>query len=1679
MMKQHCSKLSLITVCLLQALLGFVENTNAQTYSNSWIDFNNSYYKIKIAKTGIYRITKTQLDAIGFGNVAGSNFALLRDGKEVPIYVSNTSTLGSSDYIEFYGEKANGTVEAQMYIDTSYQPNEEVNLINDTAAYFLTYDNTTHTRYTSISNTIPTPTPSAAAYCWSKGYTQLDNRAAWVDGPNRAGTGYYYYSSDFDLSEGYSLTTVATSVSFTIATPNLYSSGPQSGFAFTWFGAASDDNTPHPYFTLNGNAVFDTSVANFKMVKRTVNVATSNLQASNTIAVTNINRFYVQRAYIRYPRDYQFSGEAAFDVDAANRYIEITGLGSTGQIVRLYDITNSKMYTATESGGTAKFYLDAATQTRQMYLAPNADIATAPTPQSVQFRNYATTANQGDYIILTHKDYINASPSYVNDFKTYRASATGGGHTVVVVDVTELYDQFGYGYDYNALGIRNFVAYALGNWSVTPEYMFIIGKGFTYENYRSYQQSPASYTYAPVPTWGQPGADNLLSAFNNDQKPKLATGRLSAYNNAEIGAYLEKVKAYDEAILPLTVPTSASELWKKKGLFIAGSSDLTEQTGLVSSLVACQGIFEDTLVGGMTTLIKKTTTDQVADVNNVTIDSMMNMGLGYISFYGHGSSQGFDFNLNSPDNYNSNPRFPVFSAFACEVANMFLLTMDKSISENYIASANGGAIAMIAANNLGWTGTLPSYMQHLYRSFAWRDYGNTLGVQYKNNISYLQDYVNPGDIYMDIHTQSLLLQGDPGLHLYNPDKRDYAIEANSISSIPANVTTALDSFTLRLPVYDLGKATRDSVWVKLQRFRPGATTVTSADSVLLTDLFNIDTIQFKMPIDPNLDLGVNNFSLKIDSRDAYDEISEANNGISYQLFIYSDNLVPVYPKEYAIVHEQGITLKASTLNAFAAYRNYKLEIDTTEYFNSSLKQSTTIGSIGGVLKWKPSLTYQDSTVYYWRAAPDSLINGTYSWSGSSFIYLANGSEGWNQSHFFQFTKENPFDALQISESTGRKFQFAPRNNYLSVPNAVVRYSLLNYLQTKAALNDVPVPNFECIHSGAIYIGIIDSASGKLWQCTSGLYGSYPLCTSDEKYMFEYDLGSQSARNSAMDLLQSVPVGNYIFVQNKIEDGFPNVGWNGVTAAEMQADTAVNGSGVSLYHTLKNLGFSQIDEFDAEKVFSFFVKKGNTSSVQQAITTGIYDQISIDVYFDTYVDTGTMTSTLVGPAKEWQSFHWKYSSQGSTTVDEYDAPYVKIFGVDTASQSTLLYSGTAKDTSLSFVSAALYPNLKLEWLSIDTQTRTSPQLDYWRVLYTPVPEAALNAAAYFSSNDSLADGETGKLRLAIENLTPYDMDSMLVSYSVIDANNVKHTFYTKRYKPLPGNDTIVADLDFDMSAYPGKTFLVVEANPDDDQPEQYHPNNIGYLSLYTASDDENPVLDVTFDGVHILDKDIVSAKPYIKIMMNDENEYRLLSDTSLMTVQLLYPDATTAETIPFDGTICRFVAAEVQDGKNTNSAYIEYKPTLAQDGVYKLIVTGKDVVGNIAGNAAEYEVQFTVENTPSITNVLNYPNPFSTATQFLFTMTGSEIPSQFKIQILTVTGKVVREIKKNELGDLHIGRNITDYRWDGKDEYGQMLGNGVYLYRVVTSIRGEDIEHRANASVDKYFKNGYGKLYIMR
>src|SRR5690606_2947154 len=161
----------------------------------------------------------------------------------------------------------------------------------------------------------------------------------------------------------------------------------------------------------------------------------------------------------------------------------------------------------------------------------------------------------------------------------------------------------------------------------------------------------------------------------------------------------------------------------------------------------------------------------------------------------------------------------------------------------------------------------------------------------------------------------------------------------------------------------------------------------------------------------------------------------------------------------------------------------------------------------------------------------------------------------------------------------------------------------------------------------------------------------------------------------------------------------------------------------------------------------------------------------------------------------------------------------------------------------------------------------------------------------------------------------------------------------------------------------------------------------------------------------------------------------------------------------------------------NDFMVEYKPERLEDGIYTLSVQAADETGNRSG-AEPYRVNVEVINESTVTNFFPYPNPFSTSTRFVFTLTGSELPDNLIIQIMTVAGTVVREITMDEMGPIKIGNNLTDYAWDGKDEFGDQLANGVYLYRVKIVKDGSQMKLRST-SADQAFKNGVGKIYLLK
>jgi hypothetical protein len=144
------------------------------------------------------------------------------------------------------------------------------------------------------------------------------------------------------------------------------------------------------------------------------------------------------------------------------------------------------------------------------------------------------------------------------------------------------------------------------------------------------------------------------------------------------------------------------------------------------------------------------------------------------------------------------------------------------------------------------------------------------------------------------------------------------------------------------------------------------------------------------------------------------------------------------------------------------------------------------------------------------------------------------------------------------------------------------------------------------------------------------------------------------------------------------------------------------------------------------------------------------------------------------------------------------------------------------------------------------------------------------------------GENFKFGIAFKNVSPNAFDSLKLKFAIVDKDNVRHDILFNKQKPLISGDTVTFKYEVDTKMYPGANTIFLDYNPDNDQPEQMHFNNFLYKNFYVKFDNVNPLLDITFDGVHILNRDIVSSKPHIQIKLKDESKFQLLNDTSVIT-----------------------------------------------------------------------------------------------------------------------------------------------------------------------------------------------------
>lgn len=1664
-------------------------NAFTQQYYNEWIDYSKTYYKFKIASTGLYRINQANLPA-ALQAVPANQLQLWRNGKEVALYEG-------SGYIEFYGEKNDGLPDRNLYKDPNNQLSTDLSLETDTAVYFLTTNTGNNLRITDGINDVANntlPADQSFLYQYRYNFQNMLNR----------GRAFYYgtnvYSSTYDIGEWWSSNEISPSTPLTISAGNLYAATtgtPQLNVSVAGNSVVNGANRTINV-AVNGSTVISSTGITFMnagVLNGTLNNSLLN-NTNTTFTITNINTLKDDRIVsgfidLSYDRQFNFGGatQFAFSLPATTQgnFLKITGFN--GGNAMLYDLTNNKRYAAnTNIPGTLQFALPPSASNRSLVLLSENAATLLTTFTQRNFINFATGTNQGNYLILSNKTLIGTNANgIIQQYAAYRNSNVGGALNSKIYDIDELVDQFAYGIKQHPLSVKNFLRYARNTFSSPPQFAFLIGKAVTYDEYRMNQASSYADRLNLVPTFGWPASDNVLASDDLTPLPATPIGRLSVVTQTEIATYFSKLKEYEAAQQDNT-QTVANKAWMKTMINVVGADDPGLNASLSADLNGYKTIAQDTLFGANVYTFNKTSNASGATIQDALLEQLFTNGVSLLNYFGHSSASVLDYNLNKPQDYNNPGKYPVFIINGCDAGNIFSFDTSRfttlnSLSEAWVLAQNRGSVAYIASTHFGIEQYLDLYNTGFYNSFSRTRYDAPISLNLKDAVAYLLS--NSGDFTGTLHAEESALNGDPALKLNAHPKPDFDIEAQNVIINPTFVSVADNNFKVKCYFYNLGKATGDSVSVLIQRKYPDGST-TTLFSKNIKSVRYIDSVELTIPIIASRDKGQNSLTITIDNTAQYDELSELNNTVTKQFFIYEDELKPVYPYDFSIVNKSNIKLYASTANPVIPIRAYTMEMDTTELFNSAIKSTQTINSVGGVLEFNSTIPFTDSTVYYWRVAPVPTT-GDYHWNNSSFVYLPNTGFGYNQSHLYQHLK-SVGDRIYI-DSLSRRWNYTNITSVLGIYNAVFGDVFNIDADFQVQINQFTITASACLGHSVIF-NLFDPVTLKPYYNQAnplpngsgnygGFMGSYSgNCTKQgNEYNFEFSYLDTANRRKMRDFMDWIPKGVLVTARLIYDKPYDQ------TAALWKSDQTVYGVGNTFYDRLKQNGFLQLDSFSYPRTWIFNYEKNNSLYAPEwKFSQSLNDMINYQRQVISADTLGFITSPVFGPAKAWKKVLWTGYSLDTKAGDQ---PRVDVIGLDTLNNETVLYSlnSSQQNFDISSVSVSKYPYIKLKMRNADSINLTPYQLRWWRLLYDPVPEGALAPNVLYNFKDTVALGETDSLAIAFKNISEVPFaDSILVNLIVYDANNTANNIATKKLKALNPGDTAVISTNIATSTLSGLNNLYLDVNPNNAQPEQTHFNNFLYRNFQVNVDNYKPTLDVTFDGIHILNNDIVAAKPHVIVKMKDESGFLLLNDTSLINVQLRYPDGTLR---PFYFNTDTLLFTPPTSGTN-NVATVEFTPYLTDDGTYQLIIHGKDKTGNTAGNV-DYMVSFEVYNKPMITNMFNYPNPFTTSTAFVFTVTGSQVPQNLRIQILTITGKIVKEITKEQLGaSLHIGRNITDYKWDGTDEFGQKLANGVYLYHVITNLNGKALDKFPTygkdgyeVNTDKYFNKGYGKMYLMR
>ncbi|MCB0669609.1 MAG: hypothetical protein KDC80_27480, partial [Saprospiraceae bacterium] len=471
--------LAIFTAIILSTprLWGQIVENGDTRYGNEWINYDQSYLKIKVGEDGIYRISQEQLIEAGVpvSDIDVAEYRLYWIGKEQRLLTSRESgPLQGGDDLLFYGRKNRSEVDRFLFSDPDRQMlNPEYGLTTDTSAYFLTWTPgvPSNVRFHRVENDLSNP---GSPLPWYIHHEKLVfSEAAFKGAINSEGVRYSTYGE----GEGFG-SSLHSEHSFVFNAKDYNLAGSAAKLHLRVTGSIR----PHEVtIDWNGNDLGTLEFAGANQSGGSVLVDTffsldlSKLKPENIFKSTtsgSTDEVIYGLLELTYPRNFAFSQERSVHINLNNiadgAYFEFLGFDNQGQSPFVFDLTDGKVIIGEVEGDETRVKIPPGSESRSFVIISVQSISNANL-FGITFENLSNSS--AEFILISHKKLM-LGENVVEQYADYRSSKDGGNYKTQIIEINQLVNQFAYGVYKHPLSTKNFSNYIRKNWQ-NPKFIFL------------------------------------------------------------------------------------------------------------------------------------------------------------------------------------------------------------------------------------------------------------------------------------------------------------------------------------------------------------------------------------------------------------------------------------------------------------------------------------------------------------------------------------------------------------------------------------------------------------------------------------------------------------------------------------------------------------------------------------------------------------------------------------------------------------------------------------------------------------------------------------------------------------------------------------------------------------------------------------------------------------------------------------------------------------------------------------------------------------------------------------------------------------------------------------------------------------------------------------------------------